>query len=407
MREGWMTGGESLARGCGPMARVAAAMAAFVLVLAWAGPAAAAEAKVALPEAAKACVACHKPEFVAKLAADGKPLPQHTQVADLKKSVHAELECTDCHSDSDPARPAGTDRKAKEAREYTAAMSSNCRDCHKKEAKKNDTSIHTARLKDGVFQAPVCADCHSAHTVTRKVAARDPCLGCHEKAQATHAKWLPNTRRHLEAVACAMCHAPAGKSMVVLALADRATKKPAIQGEGARDFAAFFEKADTGEKGIDPVELRALLGLVNADSTLPPISLRGRMELVAPADEHGLADNSKARRDCASCHVAQADAFRRVSLAYIDEDGRNVRYPADKEVLTSIFSIDSVREFYVVGGTRIELLDLLLLLAVFGGISMPIGHQLVKRLVGSPAEPHTPPPGDSTNQAADDDASNK
>lgn len=398
MREGWITAGEPVSRMHAALARSAATLAVLLLGTALVAPALAAEDKKALPQAAQACAECHKPELVKQWVAAGTPLAQHTQVAALEKSVHAELDCSDCHSDSDPARPATTDRKSKEAREYAVAMSSNCRDCHKKEARKNDTSIHTTRLKDGVFAAPVCADCHSAHSVTRKVAERDPCLACHEKAQATHAKWLPNTRRHLEAVACAMCHAPAGKSMVVLALADRATKKPLTQQEGARDFAALLEQVDGGAKGLDPVELRTLLGLINADDKLPRASLRGRMELVAPADEHGLADNSQALRDCASCHVARADAFQRVSLSYIDDEGRMVRYPADKEVLTSLYSIDSVREFYVVGGTRIELLDLLLLLAVFGGISMPIGHQLVKRLVAEPATPPAPARDDDTHK---------
>ena len=398
MTEAWIMGAGPAATKRSAIGRHAATLAALVLGLVFAAGASAAPDTKGLPEGAKECVECHQPELIRKLVADGKPLAKHAQTADLAKSVHVDLECSDCHSDGDPARPAVADRKAKEAREYSIAMSENCRSCHKKEAKKNDASIHAVRAREGQFAAPACADCHSAHSVNRKVAERDPCLSCHEKAVETHAKWLPNTKRHLEAVACAMCHAPAGKSMVVLAFADRATKKPVVQKEGAWDFPALFEAVDVGEKGVDPLELRRLLGLVNADDKLPRVSLRGRMELVTPADEHGLADNSKALRDCASCHVARADAFQRVSLSYIDEDGRMVRHPADKEVLTSIFSIDSVREFYVVGGTRIELLDLLILLAVFAGISMPIGHQLVKRLVSEPPPPSTGPGHDDAHK---------
>lgn len=398
MREVWIVGGGPVAAGRSTIGVVGAVLAVLALGIALAAPVHAADDKTALPDGAKNCAECHQPEKVKKFVADGTPLVQHTQAVGLASSVHRELECSDCHGDGDPVRPAGADRKTKEAREYSIAMSGNCRDCHKKEAKKNDASIHTTRLAAGQLAAPVCADCHTAHTVNRKVAARDPCLGCHEKALALHAKWLPNTQRHLEAVACAMCHAPNGKSMVVLALADRVTKKPVAQQAGARDFAGFIEKTDGGDKGIDALELRALLGLVNADEKLPPISLRGRMELVVPSDEHGLAENSKAVRDCQSCHVARADTFKRVSLSYLDEDGRNVRYPADKEVLTSVFSIDSVREFYVVGGTRIELLDLLLLLAVVGGVSMPIGHQLLKRLVGGPGASDETPGDDTANK---------
>lgn len=336
-----------------------------------------------LPFAAQACLNCHQSEQVGKFVAAGKQLARHSQVEDLQGSVHAELDCTDCHADRELLPPAGADRKSKQAREFAIAMSENCRDCHKQEAKKGDGSVHAARLRDQQLQAPVCADCHSAHSVNRKVVEGDACLACHDEALGLHAKWLPNTRRHLEAVACAVCHAPAGKPMVVLALVDRGTRRQVAQGSGAHDYGEQLAKADAAGDGLDPVELRALLGMVNADEKLPPVGLRGRMELMVPADEHGLADNTKALRLCDNCHVSRADAFLRVALSYIDAEGKRVRYPAQREVLTSIYSIDSLREFYVIGGTRIELLDLVLLMAVCGGIAMPIGHQLIKRLVVS------------------------
>ena len=34
-----------------------------------------------------------------------------------------------------------------------------------------------------------------------------------------------------------------------------------------------------------------------------------------------------------------------------------------------------------IGGTRTELLDWLLILALLGGLSVPIGHQMMKRIV--------------------------
>jgi hypothetical protein len=351
-----------------------------------------------LPFAAQACLDCHEPEQVGKFVAAGKPLARHSQVEELQGSVHADLDCTDCHADRELLPPAGADRKSKQAREFAIAMSENCRDCHKQEAKKGDGSIHAARLRDQQLQAPVCADCHTAHSVNRKVVEGDACLACHNEALGLHAKWLPNTRRHLEAVACAVCHAPAGKPMVVLALVDRGTRRQVAQGAGAHDYGEQLAKADAAGDGLDPVELRALLGMVNADEKLPPVGLRGRMELMVPADEHGLADNTKALRLCASCHVSRADAFQRVALSYIDAEGKRVRYPAQREVLTSIYSIDSLREFYVIGGTRIELLDLVLLMAVCGGIAMPIGHQLIRRLVVSQGKSQQSSENDQTKQ---------
>jgi len=43
-------------------------------------------------------------------------------------------------------------------------------------------------------------------------------------------------------------------------------------------------------------------------------------------------------------------------------------------------SVDSVRGFYVIGSTRIKLLDILLVLVVLGALAVPIAHMTVKRL---------------------------
>jgi hypothetical protein len=43
-------------------------------------------------------------------------------------------------------------------------------------------------------------------------------------------------------------------------------------------------------------------------------------------------------------------------------------------VLSSVISVDSVRGFYAPGGTRIKLLDGLLVLAILAGAAVPVGH---------------------------------
>ena len=62
-------------------------------------------------------------------------------------------------------------------------------------------------------------------------------------------------------------------------------------------------------------------------------------------------------------------------------DGRPVRYGADKDVLSSVVSIDSVGGFYAIGANRIVLLDIALLLALLGGLSVPIAHMIWGRLL--------------------------
>ena len=55
-------------------------------------------------------------------------------------------------------------------------------------------------------------------------------------------------------------------------------------------------------------------------------------------------------------------------------DGRKQRFEADKKVLNSVVSVDSLGDFYAPGGTRIRLLDGLLVLALVGGLAVPVGH---------------------------------
>ena len=67
-------------------------------------------------------------------------------------------------------------------------------------------------------------------------------------------------------------------------------------------------------------------------------------------------------------------------MSIVGRDGRPVRYEADKDVLSSVMSVESVSGFYAIGGTRIKLLDVLLVFAFLGGLSVPVGHLTLKWL---------------------------
>jgi len=51
-----------------------------------------------------------------------------------------------------------------------------------------------------------------------------------------------------------------------------------------------------------------------------------------------------------------------------------------KDVLSSLTSMQSVRGFYAIGSTRIKLLDYLLVMVLLGAVCVPIGHMTIKRL---------------------------
>ena len=393
-------------------------------------------AAAALSEDDQGCLSCHAQEGLKKNLGKGESLPLHVQGDEFAKSVHGELGCAACHSDVDAKKHPGAGKKISSAREYGVAKVEVCRLCHEDKAKLFDGSIHASTLKQGNLWAPVCTDCHGSHAVRAKAAQepmngiscrkchddifdayagsmhglarskagqvrapicvdchrahdvspaatgtrlRDACLGCHAGAVAAHEKWLPNTRTHLEVVSCPACHAPASQKRVDLRLYDPATKQ---------------RMSDQGGQSLDAKALWDLLRGVNREGAPAKATLIGRLEVRTGAEAHQLTDKTKAIKDCVTCHKQGADAFQNVTISIIGPDGRPVRYEAQKEVLSNPASVDAVGDFYVIGGTRIKLLDALLALAVLAGVSAPVGHLLLRRLLRS--KPRHPGAGSDT-----------
>ena len=111
-----------------------------------------------------------------------------------------------------------------------------------------------------------------------------------------------------------------------------------------------------------------------------PRTLRGRVELRTDVEAHRLAEKSRAIRACDNCHQYGAEPFRNVTVSVTGPDGRPVRYPAHKDVLGSALAVQSLPEFYAIGGTRSRILDALLVLVLLGGAGVPIGHMTLKWL---------------------------
>jgi hypothetical protein len=98
------------------------------------------------------------------------------------------------------------------------------------------------------------------------------------------------------------------------------------------------------------------------------------MEVTTGVDAHRLAPRGQAVRSCESCHQGGANGFQNVTVSISAPDGRKQRFEADSKVLNSVVSVDSLGDFYAPGGTRIRLLDGMLVLALVGGLAVPVGH---------------------------------
>jgi hypothetical protein len=382
----------------------------------------------------KVCIECHAQPGFAKTLASGEQLSLSIPAKRFAESVHNSSGCDGCHSEIDLKDHGKTKKTIASKREYALGMMDTCRDCHKKVVKLYQDSVHSALVQSGSDKAPLCSDCHNPHaTLSAKKALGhddDPaqchqchakiagalehsvhgpsgdaglvckdchrthnikaaslgdglkaqCLSCHRDAATTHKTWLPNTERHLEAIACQACHSPGAKRRVNLRLYDGVAQTQAAEKVGVPQFQKIAHAADGAGTGLDARALWSLLQEFNANGTDSKMVLRGRLEVQTGVEAHALGAKALATKDCDTCHRAGAEAFQSVSVSMAGPDGRPLRHDASKGVLTSVESVGSIGGFYAIGGTRIKLLDTLLLMAVGTGIAIPLLHLSVKLL---------------------------
>jgi len=256
-----------------------------------------------------------------------------------------------------------------------------CKACHSTIFTAYAASVHGILRQGGLAEAPLCFSCHDAHDVrvpSAGVGRRDVCLGCHTEAAASHRTWLPNVDLHFSVVSCPVCHVPQAKRRVDLILMNSATQKEVPEAIGMPQFETLGSAPGTARPGLDPSTLMTLLTALNPPGAQGKTALKGRLEVSTGIENHEITFATKAISDCATCHREGSAAFQSVTVSVAGPAGIPVRYDADKEVLSSAFSVPSVGGFYAIGGSRITLLDVLLVLALLGGIGGPLGHFTVR-----------------------------
>lgn len=380
------------------------------------------------------CLKCHTKNLKKKLE-DGEKLSLKIAASDFEESVHGAIGCTGCHQDIGESKhptkkPIASQRVYAEAQNeacgrchvekshsYAGSIHATlvkggdanaplCSDCHKAHAVKPmavyepvtgepckachepifqaySESVHgMARtngnvIRDEHIQAPVCADCHSAHAVNAVAAVehlQSTCLACHDGAADAHQEWLPNASMHMTSVSCAACHAPAAERRVDLQLYDQLEQVAVGQNEDHSAIQDRLNEIDSGNDSLDSMELWKLVRLGSGEGQPSDVILKGRLEVTLGVDAHRLAPRSEAVRSCETCHQGNAEAFQHVTVSIAQPDGRKQRFEADSAVLSSPISVDSISRFYAPGSTRIKLLDGILVLAVIGGLAIPAGH---------------------------------
>ena len=389
----------------------------------------AAPAAAALSGEDKACLECHAKPDVEKTLADGRKLSLHVAARPFAQSVHAGEGCAACHSaleDGHDKQP----RKIASRRALATELMEQCRDCHGKTMKQYEDSVHSALVRAGSDKAPLCTDCHNPHAtrsakdqgsgqalaapcakchdgISKALAAsvhgqggqealvckdchrthdvkaaalgdhlKNQCLSCHKDVATTHAQWLPNTQRHLEAISCPACHSPGTTRRVNLRLYEGG-----VQHQAGKVGVPTFEKIGPAGASTPALDARALWSLLqefNQDGGAVKTVVRGRLEVQTGVQAHQLGAKALALADCDTCHRQGATSFQAVTVSMAGADGRPLRREATQGILTSIESVGAVGGFYAIGSTRIKLLDVLLLMAVAAGVLLPGAHLAAK-----------------------------
>ncbi len=157
------------------------------------------------------CLRCHRHAMGITLR-NGERVSLKVDAAALEGSVHAKLACFDCHfgfsSTQHPRRNFGS------IRDFSIAQSEACRRCHFDKYTKTLESIHYSILSQGNLKAPVCTDCHGSHTVVQaradKLQSSKRCGRCHQEVYQTYTRSVHGSamieEHNFDVPICADCH---------------------------------------------------------------------------------------------------------------------------------------------------------------------------------------------------------
>ncbi len=157
------------------------------------------------------CMRCHGRRTAMRFK-NGEHRSIRVDVVLLKASVHSKIDCSDCHfgfsSEEHPQRNFRT------ARDFTLASSESCRRCHFDKYTKTLESIHYAILSQGRLSAPVCIDCHGSHDIAplgkERTSSAKRCQRCHSREYDTYAKSVHGSalfnEHNQDVPVCADCH---------------------------------------------------------------------------------------------------------------------------------------------------------------------------------------------------------
>ena len=251
--------------------------------------------------AAEDCLACHTPGG-GLTNSKGKDITVHVEV--LKKSVHRDLQCIDCHAGA--AKPGHTAK--------TAAAS--CAACHSDVPKDLAGGAHAMLGEPNDPQT--CIACHGAHDVAKpsKLSAQ-LCAACHSTEVSQYNKSIhghAHAKTNGDAPTCQSCHGAAHQLLVVGDAKSPVNKVnlPSTCGHCHSNpkLAAkyFFAVAHPVEAYEQSVHGRAILrGKMNAASCN---NCHGVHDILPAHDPQSKIWKQNVASTCGKCHTSVYDQYR-------------------------------------------------------------------------------------------------
>ena len=309
------------------------------------------------------CGSCHSvtddhPDDGLKPGKESCDMCHEDTIDELSKGLHAEnAECTDCHN---PHAVKGL-----------KPSSESCGMCHEDAAEEYLESPHAENAE--------CSECHSPHTVKScsTISGFDKnkqCITCH--GNAGHSEWLLRAKLHMQATTCISCHTDSKGIVITMYIEKRDGVKPDKEGE--IDLATYKDLTQlVGDKGIqslidtngDVSITMAELKKFNMNSKYKDVGLWGMLSTKTASHSYGIFEN---RRDCSFCHAAGPKAMQTCYVAFPNQDGTYSKVPVEEgAVLDFLFATP---DFYMVGSTRNDILSILGLLIIAGGLGAASLH---------------------------------
>ncbi|PMP94549.1 MAG: cytochrome c family protein [Thermodesulfobacterium geofontis] len=261
-----------------------------------------------------------------------------------------------------------------------------CMRCHDKEDKSLKESIHYKALEEGKKDAPVCSSCHNAHKVlpTNIAQINNNCIVCHDKnLKKIHNKWLYNppfklesfVDVHFSSVSCEVCHTKGEKAIrLILASGKNAVTLEEISKVIGREPAEMKTLLDYNNDGI--IQKDELWKFMNMLKEKTKVELMGKLVMVNSDDAHKIVSKKESVKDCAFCHNPEAIFKGRLEINKLGE--KPEKFELERSAVNSAYTIPNIKDFYVLGLTKINILDTLFIIALIAGAGVAIGHVFLR-----------------------------